>query len=107
MIFALVSSFIIILFTYEFIGMALEHFLYGSDALLFYKAATLNVNIIMTLVMLAVIMLIGWLFMYKQHFVDVPKAGNKPDRLKWLFYNFLAKEGYFFSIVKFFKKDNG
>lgn len=106
MIFALVSSFIIILFTYEFVGLALEHFLYGNDAVLFYKAATLNVNIIMTLIMLAVIMIIGWLFMYKRHFVDVPEAGNKPGQLKWLFYSFLAKEGYFFSLLKIFKKGN-
>lgn len=105
-IFALVSSFVIILFTYEFIGMALERFLYGNDALLFYKAATFNVTMIMTLIMLALIMIIGWLFMYKQHFVDVPEAGKQPSNLKWLFYKFLAKEGYFFSILKFFKKDN-
>lgn len=106
MIFALVSSFIIILFTYEFIGLELEHFIYGDNALLFYKAATLNVTMIMTLGMLAGIMIIGWLFMYKQHFVDVPEAGNKPGKMKWLFYKFLVKEGYFFSLVNAFKKDN-
>lgn len=106
MIFALVSSFIIILFTYEFVGLALEHFLYQDDAVLFYKAATLNINMIMTLAVLAGIMIIGWLFMYKQHFVDVPKAGNKPGAFKWLLYSFLAKEGYFFSLARIFKKDN-
>lgn len=106
MIFALVSSFIIILFTYEFVGLALEHFLYQDDAVLFYKAATLNINMIMTLAVFAGIMIIGWLFMYKQHFVDVPKAGNKPGAFKWLLYSFLAKEGYFFSLARIFKKDN-
>ena len=106
MIFALVSSFIIILFTYEFVGLALEHLLYGDNALLFYEAATLNVNMVMTLFMLAAIMIIGWLFMYKQHFVDVPETGNKPGKLKWSFYKFLAKEGYFFNLFKIFKKDN-
>ncbi|HQT35779.1 MAG TPA: hypothetical protein PLA07_02220, partial [Sulfuricurvum sp.] len=60
----------------------------------------------MALVMLAAIMIVGWLFMYKQHFVDVPEAGNKPAKFKWLFYKFLAKEGYYFSLLKIFKKDN-
>ncbi|MDP2076788.1 MAG: proton-conducting transporter membrane subunit [Sulfuricurvum sp.] len=106
MIFALVSSFVLILFTYEFIGVAMEHFLYGNDALLFYKAATLNVNMIMTLIMLAVIMIIGWMFMYKRHLEDASEAGNKPGTFKWLLYSFLAKEGYFFSLLKIFKKDN-
>ncbi len=104
-IFALISSFIIILFTYEFVGLALEHFIYGHNALLFYKAATLNVTMVMSFVMLTAIMIIGWLFMYKQHFVDVPESGAKPAKTKWLFYKFLVKEGYFFSLFKIFKKD--
>lgn len=104
-ILALVSSFIIILFTYEFIGLALENFLYGHDAELFYKAATLNVTMIMSFVMLSLIMIIGWLFIYKQHYIDISKTEKKSDSLKWLFYKFLAKEGYFFSLLKTLKKD--
>ena len=106
-ILALVSSFIIILFTYEFIGLALEHFIYGEHALLFYSAATLNVTIIMSMVALGAIMIIGWLFMYKQHFVDIPK-NERPKRMQWLFYRLLAKEAYvsdfFIKYVKIFKK---
>ncbi len=104
-IFALVSSFIIILFTYEFVGLALEHFIYGDDALLFYKAATLNVTIVTSLIIVAAIMIIGWLFMYKQHLTDTPKAEFKPNNMKWLFYKFLVKEGHYFSLFKIFKKD--
>lgn len=106
MIFALVGSFVIILFTYEFIGLALERFIYGADAVLFYQAATLNVTMVMTLIMLAVIMIIGWLFMYKQHFADVLEADSKPNKSTWLLYKFLAKEGYFFNALKIFKKGN-
>jgi NADH-quinone oxidoreductase subunit L len=102
-ILALVSSFVIILFTYEFVGLALEHFLYGNNALLFYQAATLNINIGMALVTLALLMTIGWVFIYKQHLVDVPKVGDRPSKLKWFLYIFLAKEGYFFML---FKKSN-
>ncbi len=101
---ALVSSFIIILFTYEFIGVTLEHFLYGYDALLFYQAATLNVSFMMSFIMLAIIMTIGWYFMYKQHYVVVSKNDTQANGLKWLFYSFLAKEGYFFRIIRIFKK---
>lgn len=102
-ILALVSSFVIILFTYEFVGLALEHFIYGKDALLFYQAATLNVTMVMSLIMLAGIMIVGWLFMYKQHFVDV-KDSNKQNKTQWFFYKFLVKEGYFLDIfTKYFK----
>ena len=103
-IFALVSSFIIVLFTYEFVGLALEHFIYGHDALLFYKAATLNITTVMLVVVLAVIMIIGWWFTYKQHYVELPKGEHKSNSLKWFFYKFLVNEGYYFSILKFFKK---
>ncbi|WP_151901039.1 proton-conducting transporter transmembrane domain-containing protein [Sulfurimonas hydrogeniphila] len=103
-ILALVSTFVLILFTYEFIGLTLEHFLYGEDALLFYKAATLNVTMASSMVMLAVIMTIGWLFMYKQHFVEIPNADIKPNKMKWLFYKLLAKEGFYFEIFKRSKK---
>lgn len=99
---ALMSSFIIVLFTYEFIGLALEQFIYGENAVLFYEAATLNVTMIMSLLMMAVIMIVGWLFMYKQHFIDVPNK-NKPNKLEWLFYKFLVKEGYFYALyTKYF-----
>ena len=102
-ILALVSSFIIILFTYEFVGLALEHFIYGENALLFYGAATLNVTMIMSLVVLAAIMIVGWLFMYKQHFVDIP-GSERPKRVQWLFYKLLAKEAYVSDIfIKYFK----
>lgn len=104
-IFALVSSFIIILFTYEFVGLALEHFIYGKDALLFYEAATLNVTTVMSLVMLAVIMIVGWLFMYREHLVYNPNVEHKSNTLKWSFYRFLVKEGHYFSLFKIFKKD--
>ena len=103
-ILALVSSFIIVLFTYEFVGLALEHFLYGHDALLFYKAATLNVTTVMLVAVLAVIMIIGWLFTYRQHYVEGPKGEHKSNSLKWFFYKLLVKEGYYFSLLKFFKK---
>lgn len=99
-----ISSFIIILFTYEFVGMALEHFLYGEDALLFYKAATLNFTLASSLVILALIMIVGWLFIYKQHIIDVP-GKNEPNPMKWSFYKMLVKEGYFFSLMSGFKKE--
>jgi len=103
-VFALVSSFIIILFTYEYLGLTLEHFLYGENALRFYEAATLNVTMVMSLVLLGIIVIVGWLFMYKQHFVDVPKSKEKPSKSKWLFYKILAKEAYFSDIyLKYFK----
>ncbi|MDF1881698.1 hypothetical protein JHD50_10375 [Sulfurimonas sp. MAG313] len=103
-ILALVSSFVIILFTYEFIGLSLEHFLYGHEAELFYKAATLNVTMIMSFVMLSAIMIVGWYFMYKQHYKSATQSDNKPNGMKWTFYKFLAKEGYFFGVLKILKK---
>ena len=104
-VFALVSSFIIILFTYEFIGLALEHFLYNENALLFYQAATLNMTLIAALIILAVLMAVGWLFMYNQHFVEMPTNNNEINKKQWVFYRFVAKEGYFFELFKIFKKD--
>ncbi|MDQ7069027.1 MAG: proton-conducting transporter membrane subunit [Sulfurimonas sp.] len=103
-ILALVSSFVIILFTYEFVGLALEEFIYGENAALFYKAATFNVTTIMLLVMLSAIMIIGWLFMYTQHFAKVLRTSDGKDNLKWSFYKFLAKEGYFFKMIKILKR---
>ena len=106
-ILALISSFIIILFTYEYVGMALEHFIYGKNAVLFYAAATMNVTMIMSMVSLGIIMIVGWLFMYKQHFVTVDD-NESPKRMQWLFYKVLAKEAYvpkiFIKYIKIFKK---
>lgn len=101
----LVSTFIIILFTYEFIGMSLEHFLYRDDAKLFYEAATLNVTLLSSLVVLTLIMIVGWLFIYKQHFVDIPVKGSKPNSVKWSLYKLLAKEGYYFELFKRLKRN--
>ena len=103
-LFILMSSFVIVLFTYEALGHALERFLYGDDALLFYETATLNVSLAMTLLMLAAIMLGGWYFTYKQHYVDLPIGEHQPNKTKWKFYKFLAKEGYISDMyVKYFK----
>lgn len=100
----LISSFVIILFTYEAVGHALERFLYGEYGKLFYEAATLNVSFAMTLLMLAAIMIGGWYFTYKQHYVDIPIGEHKPSKAKWRVYKMLAKEGYISDIyVKYFK----
>ena len=103
-IFTLISTFVIVVFTYEFIGLALEHFLYGEHALRFYEAATLNVTLISSLIVLGLIMVTGWLFMYRQHFVELPHGSAKPNKMKWLFYRLIVKEGYFFEIFKRSKK---
>ena len=103
-ILALVSSFVIVLFTYEFVGLALEHFLYGTHSLLFYEVATLNVSTTMALILLGLIMVIGWLFTYKQHYVGVPLGKHTPSKSKWKFYKLLAKEGYISDLyIKYFK----
>lgn len=100
----LISSFIIVLFTYEFVGLALEHFLYGAEGLLLYEAATLNVTFTGALLLLGVIMAIGWLFTYKQHYVDVPIGKHTPSKSQWRFYKLLAKEGYISDwYIKYFK----
>ncbi|HFU76656.1 MAG TPA: hypothetical protein ENK66_10470 [Arcobacter sp.] len=103
-IFTLIASFIIILFTYEFVGLQLEHFLYGQHGLLFYEAATLNVSMTMALLSLIFIMVVGWLFTYKQHYVDVPIGKHTPSKSKWRIYKLLAKEGYISDLyIKYFK----
>jgi len=103
-ILALISSFIIVLFTYEFVGLALEHFLYGKHGALFYEVATLHVSGTMTLLMLLAIMIVGWYFTYKQHFVGIPIGEHKPNKSKWRVYKMLAKEGYISDMyVKYFK----
>jgi len=103
-IIGVVTSFILVLFTYEFVGLALEHYLYGAAGLLLYEVATLHVTGTMTLVILGVIMFIGWYFTYKQHFVDVPLGEHKPNKFKWRMYKILAKEGYISDMyIKYFK----
>ncbi len=103
-IIALLSSFIIVLFTYEFIALKLEHFLYAEHALLFYEAATLHITFTMSIGMLALIMIVGWLFTYKQHYVNVPIGEHAPNKTKWRYYKLLAKEGYISDMyVKYFK----
>lgn len=103
-VFFLISSFIIILFTYEFIGLSLEHFIYGKNAHLFYEAATLNVTLLMSLVLQALIMTVGWLFMYNQHINELPSGSTETSKMRWVFYKFLANEGYFFSLINLLKK---
>lgn len=103
-IFTVISSFIIVLFTYEFVGLALEHFLYGEYGALLYEVATLHVSGTMTLIMLTAIMFIGWYFTYKQHFVGVPIGEHKPNKVQWRIYKILAKEGYLSDLyIKYFK----
>ena len=103
-ILAIVSSFVVVLFTYEFVGLALEHFLYGNYGALFYEVATLHISTTVTLLMLIAIMIIGWYFTYKQHFVDIPIGERKPSRFKWRIYKILAKEGYISDMyIKYFK----
>lgn len=103
-ILTLVSSFILVLYTYEFVGLTLEHFLYGEYAHLFYGVATLNVSFTVTLLLLGLIMVIGWLFTYKQHYVDIPIGKHTPSKPKWRFYKLLAKEGYISDwYIKYFK----
>lgn len=103
-ILGVISSFILVLFTYEFIGHALEEFIYGDSSHLFYEIATLHVSGTMTLIMLGVIMLIGWYFTYKQHFVGIPIGEHKPNKFKWRVYKILAKEGYIYDMyIRYFK----
>jgi NADH-quinone oxidoreductase subunit L len=103
-ILGIVSSFVVVLFTYEFIGLSLEHFLYGKDSLLFYEAATLNVTLVSSLVVLFLIMISGWFFIYKRHIVDKPMKTDSPNKTKWSFYKLLVKEGYYFEIFNSSKK---
>ncbi|MDQ7044657.1 MAG: proton-conducting transporter membrane subunit [Sulfurimonas sp.] len=102
-ILGLISTFVLVLFTYEYVGLALEHFLYGDDALLFYAAATLHISLLAALVALALVMIGGGLFIYKKHFVNA-SVSEKPNKSKWKFYRFLAREGYYFDIFKYSKK---
>jgi NADH-quinone oxidoreductase subunit L len=99
-IFSLLISFIIIVFTYEFVGVTMEHYLYGSYVEKFFEVAKLNMLLIIALVSFVVILVFAWLVVYKQHFSDIVIA-QKPNRAKWLIYRILAKEAYF---SKFFMK---
>ena len=100
-LFILIGSFTFILFSYEFLGLTLEHYLYHEYAQLFYTAATVNVTFAMLFILLTLILFVGWFFMYKQHFFDSEKSSKEPNKTKWLFYKILAKEAYF---SKFFIK---
>ncbi|CAA6808557.1 MAG: NADH dehydrogenase, subunit 5 [uncultured Sulfurovum sp.] len=103
-IIALISSFVIVLFTYEFVGLALEHFLYGEYGILFYQEATLHVTGSMTIFMVGAIMIVGWYFTYRQHYVSIPIGEHKPNKSKWRIYKILAKEGYISDLyIKYFK----
>lgn len=103
-LFMLVSSFVIVIFTYEFLGLALEHYIYGENGLKLYQAATLNVTMGMSIFMIALIMIIGWIFTYKQHFVEIPVGKHQPNKAKWKLYKLLAKEGYLSDFyIKYFK----
>ena len=103
-VFALIGSFIMVLFTYEFVGLALEHYLYGEYGKQFFAVATENVSILMSVIMLVFIISIGLLFTYKQHNVNVPVGKHTPNKTKWRYYKFLAKEGYISDMyVKYFK----
>jgi NADH-quinone oxidoreductase subunit L len=97
----LISAFAFVILSYEIFGLALEHYLYPIEANLFYEAATKHVTGTMILAILALILMVGWYFMYKKHFFDTPKNPQEPNERKWLFYKILAKEAYF---SKFFVK---
>ena len=103
-ILGVISSFVIVLFTYEYIGLSLEHFLYGKDALLFYEAATLNITLTTALIVVGLIMIIGWLFIYRKPTINATKSELEPNQTKWQYYRFLVKEGYYFDIFKNSKK---
>ncbi len=100
-LFYLISAFAFVILSYEILGLALEHYLYPTEASFFYEAATKHVTGTMILSILGLIMLVGWYFMYKKHFFDTPKNPKKPNERKWMFYKILAKEAYF---SKFFVK---
>ncbi len=100
----LLVSFVLIVFTYELIGRGLEKFLYGEHAELFYHVASLNVSVIIALALLVLILIVGWIYMYKQHFVDIEINGEKPNKVKWVFYKILSREAYFPDLfMRFFK----
>jgi len=91
----LLVSFTLIVLTYEFIGHAMEKFIYGEYAHLFYEVASLNTSVFIALGLLILILIIGWAYIYKQHFIDIEIEGEKQNKFKWAFYKLLSKEAYF------------
>ncbi len=103
-IIGLLVSFTLIVLTYEFIGKTMEEFIYGEQARMFYEVASLNLSVILALGLLVLILIIGWAYIYRQHFVDIEIDGEKPNRFKWTFYKLLSREAYFPDIfLKLFK----
>ncbi len=100
----LLVSFTLIVATYEFIGKTLENFIYGEYAQLFYQVASLNVMVFIAMGSLILILVVGWAYVYKQHFTDIEIEGEKPNKFKWVFYKILSKEAYFPQLfLKYFK----
>ncbi|NPA52009.1 MAG: hypothetical protein GXO22_03865 [Aquificae bacterium] len=103
-IIGLLVSFTLIVLTYEFVGKTMEEFIYGEHAKLFYEVASLNLSVIFALGLLVLILIVGWAYIYKQHFTDIEIDGEKPNKLKWTFYKLLSKEAYFPDLfLKLFK----
>jgi NADH-quinone oxidoreductase subunit L len=103
-IIGVIISFILVMFTYEYIGLALEHFFYGHDSLLFYKAATMHVTLKMALITALLLMTIGLYFIFSQSSQDSATKAQKPNKTKWQCYKFLSNEGYYFDMFKNSKK---
>ncbi len=99
-IFSLLTSFIIIVFTYEFIGVVMEHYLYGKYVEEFFEVASLHLLVIVAIILFVGVLIFGWLIIYKQHFSDVIIT-RKPNHYKWRLYKYLANEANF---PKFFMK---
>jgi len=103
----LIVSFTLIVLTYELFGKALEHFFYGEKSTLFYEVASLNFSVLIALGTLILVLIFGWAYIYKQHFVEIEIKGEKSSKLKWSFYKLLAKEAYFpdlfLKIFRFFR----
>ncbi|HIQ24626.1 MAG TPA: hypothetical protein EYH43_01410 [Persephonella sp.] len=54
--------------------------------------------------LLILILIIGWAYIYKQHFTDIEIEGEKQNKFKWAFYKLLSKEAYFPDLfLKIFK----
>ncbi len=96
-IIGLIVSFTLIVLTYEFIGKTMEKFIFGENGKLFYEVASLNISVLIALGLLVLILVIGWVYMFRQHFVeiDVESEEKKTSKIKWVFYKFLSKEAYF------------
>ncbi len=95
-IIGLIVSFTLIVLSYEFIGKTLEEFMYGKHSHLFYHAASLNLSVLFAIGLLILILVVGWIYVYKQHFTEFEVTSEeKPNKIKWTFYKLLAKEAYF------------